>query len=101
MFLAPMLLSLRFPILTPHVSMLHDQAFHALTAETIDVMTAETAGGMIDEMIDERVAMMRQVTTAEAGRTSTETETVVGLETINGCIATTCTLALVAVVSGD
>ena len=64
-------------------------------------MIAETAGGMTDEMTDETLAMMLQVVTAEAGRTSTETETVAGLETSNGCIATTCTLALVAVVSGN
>ena len=64
-------------------------------------MIVEMAGGMSDEMTDETLAMMFQVTTAEVSHTSTETETVVGLETINGCIVTTCTLALVAVVSGD
>ena len=67
-------------------------------------MIAETAGGMIegvnDETTDETPTMILQVITAEVGRILTETETMVGLETTNGCIATTCTLDLVAVVSG-
>ena len=56
---------------------------------------------MTDELTDETLTTMLQMTMAEAGRTSIETEMVVGLEMINGCIATICTLALVAVVSRD
>ena len=70
---------------------------HAPNAETIDVMIGETAVGVTDAMADETLPTMLQMTMAEAGRTSTETETVVGFEMISGCIATTCTLALVAV----
>lgn len=107
--LALMLLCLMFHIPTPRAPMLPDLMLHALTAATIDVMIVWTAAGMTDEMIDgrtremtdETLAMMFQVTTAEVSHTSTEIETVVGPETINGCIATTCILALVAVVSGD
>lgn len=101
MSLALILLSLTFLLPTPRVPMLRDQMPHALNAETIDVMIAETTVGvtdeMTDEMTDETLPTMLQMTTAEAGRTSTETEMVVGLEMISGCIATTCTLALVAV----
>ena len=78
--------------------MLRDQMPHAPNAATIDVMIEETAVGVTDEMTDETFPTMLQMITAEAGRTSTETETVVGLETISGCIATICTLVLVAVV---
>ena len=95
-----MLLPLMFHILTPHAPMLqdstpHDKTLHGLTA--IDMMLAGMAGGMTDETL----ATMHQKTTAEAGLISTETETVVGLETISDYTATVCTLALVAVVSGE
>ena len=100
--LTPMLLPLIFQILTPRARMLYDQTprdqiLYVRTAETIDVIIAEMAGGMTDETL----ATMLPVTTAEAGHMSTETETVVGLEAINDSIATTCTPALVVVVSGD
>ena len=105
MLLARKLLSLKFHSLTHRIPILYAWTLHALTAATIDVTInvtiAERAGGTSDEMSVETLVMMLQVTTAEAGHTSTETGTVVGLETINGCIATTCTLALVAAVSGD
>ena len=105
MLLARKLLSLKFHNLTHRIPILYAWTLRALTAATIDVTInvtiAETVGGTSDEMNVETLGMMLQVTTAEADRTSTETGTVVGLGMINGCIATTCTLALVAADSGD
>ena len=92
-----MLLSLTFHNPTSRVRMFHDQTLLALTAEMIDAMIVETTGGTTDEITDETLAMMLQVTTAEEGRTPIETEVGFGLEMINDCTATTCTLALVAV----
>ena len=105
MLLARKLLYLKFHSLTHPIPILYAWTLRAPTAATIDVTInvtiAETAGGMSDAMSVETLGMMLQVTTAEAGHISTETGTVVGLGMINDCIATTCTLALVAADSGD
>ena len=105
MLLARKLLYLKFHSLMHPVPILYAWTLRAQTAATTDVTInvtiAETVGGTSDEMSVETPGMMLQVTTAEAGHTSTEIGTVVGLVMINGCIAITCTLALVAADSGD
>ena len=95
--LALMLLSLMSHNLMFRGPRLHELILHAPTAETIDVMIAETAGGMTDETL----TIILKVTTVEAGHILTEIETMVGLGTTNGCIATTCTHAIVVVASDD